>query len=121
MFLVDWAVPRMPALPIGRRADLYWQKGICPIKSKVMKGELDLSSEPSCGRAISTSKPIEVVTPAPKMFWSASTAKEMEYWVDPCVATVALTTSEEPNGQVLECRVRYLCRRHGLRRTIRFR
>ena len=48
---------------------------------EVMKGELDLSPANIPWKSYFNIKAncIEVVTPVPKMFWSASTAKEMEY------------------------------------------
>ena len=52
---------------------------------EVIKGELGLSPDYVLWKGNLNIKAncIEVVTPAPKKFWSASTAKEMEYWIKP--------------------------------------
>ena len=87
---------------------------------EAMNGELDLSPDNILWNSYFDIKAncIEVVMPASKLFWYASTANKMEYWVktvraqvliSPCsqirgyfhdVAAVALKTSGEPNGPI---------------------
>uniref|UniRef100_A0AAV1VPC6 Uncharacterized protein n=1 Tax=Peronospora matthiolae TaxID=2874970 RepID=A0AAV1VPC6_9STRA len=78
---MNWAVPSMPTLPTGTRTDSYWQKGMCPITSKVViqygvddtevtKGELDPSPDYTIWKSYFDIKAygIEVVTPVAKMY-----------------------------------------------------